>query len=135
TADDGLNRLPKVEIGQLDSGLTGITNEWAVPQKLDYTMDILGKITTLNRKKSGTSANTTYTYNSQNELTTIQTDGEAERFWVNDDFADNDKVNWSTADLNTSGADGIWSAGGGNLSCTADCTPSSPSSGVPDSGT
>ncbi|MBL8880219.1 MAG: hypothetical protein JNG88_13960, partial [Phycisphaerales bacterium] len=45
--------------------------------------------------------------------------------------ADNDTTGYAVADLNTSGADGTWSASSGKLNCTGTCTPSG-HSGIPD---
>ena len=62
-------------------------------------------MTTLNRKNSGVDANETRTHNAANELTSRTVTGEAPRYWVNDNFADNDTVGWAVADLNTGGSD------------------------------
>ena len=118
-AYDGLHRLTGSDVGQLNSGRTALTGEWAEPHEISYTMDILGNIKTLDRENSGVSAQETRVYNATNELTSRTVTGEAVRYWVDDDFADNDTDNWACADLDNDGtADGSWSASSGVLSCT-----------------
>ncbi|MEW6253923.1 MAG: hypothetical protein AB1716_25030, partial [Planctomycetota bacterium] len=129
---DDLHRLTSAKLGRLNGGRTAMLEEWAEPAELGYTMDILGNITTLDRENSGTSANETRAYNATNELTSRTVVGEAARYWVNDDFADNDTVGWSVADLNGDAQqnDGTWSAASGALACTGTISET----GAPDSG-
>ncbi len=129
---DDLSRLTQADVGRLNGGRTDILTEWSDPTQIVYTMDILGNITTLNRKNSGVSANETRTYNATNELLTRAVTGESKRLWVFDDFTDNDTTGWATADADGDGTvDGSWSAGSGALSCAGVASIS----GSPDSGT
>ena len=118
---DSLKRLTGADVGRKDPNSVAIFGEWTTPQELGYTMDILGNITTLDRKNSGTSANETRSYNATNELTSRTVAGEAVRTWVDEPFTDNDTVGWELGELdgdpNTS--DGAWSAASGKLSCSS----------------
>jgi YD repeat-containing protein len=122
---DHLHRLTEADTGRLNSGRTDLIDEWSDPQQIVYTMDILGNITTLNRKNSSTSASETRSYNATNELVSRTVAGEAARYWVNDDFADNDTTGWEVADK------GTWTASSGKLSCTGTVSVT----GAPDGGT
>ena len=116
---DKLHRLTDADIGLLNSGRDDLYGEWVYdPHERTYTMDILGNITALDRKNSGTSGSESRSYNATNELTSRTVAPEAPRFWVWDDFTDNDTTGWEVADLNSGGGDGTWSAASGNLSCT-----------------
>ncbi len=129
---DDLSRLTQADVGRLNGGRTDILTEWSDPTQIVYTMDILGNITTLNRKNSGVSANETRTYNATNELLTRAVTGESKRLWVLDDFTDNDTTGWATADADGDGTvDGSWSAGSGALSCAGVASIT----GSPDGGT
>ncbi len=115
---DTLNRLTNADVGVLNSGQTAVISEWSTPQEIDYTMDILGNFTAIDYKNSGASASQTRTHNATNEIVDVTYVAESVRKFVDDDFADNDTVDWAVADITGNGAnnnDGTWSASSGQL--------------------
>lgn len=112
---DGLDRLSKVENSLLNTGRTAVLGEWSAPQETSYTMDILGNMTSIDQKNSGTSATETRTHNATNELTSRAIVPQAAVLWVNDNFTDNDIIGYETADLDADGNvdDGTWSGSSG----------------------
>ena len=114
---DDLHRLAQVDIGRFNDTPTSpaLLGEWDTPQQIEYTMDILGNITTLDRKNSGSSASESRTYNATNELVSRTVAAAAPIYWVDDDYADNDTTGYEVADLDPNGADGSWSASNGQL--------------------
>ena len=111
---DNLSRLTQADRGRLNSGRTDIVTEWSDPQQIVYTMDILGNMSSIDHKNSGSSASETRVHNATNELTsrTITPYNPVE--WINDPFTDNDTTQWTVADL-IAGGDGTWSAASGKL--------------------
>lgn len=94
---DGLHRLSRADAGRLNDSRDDLLSEWAGPTPRVSTVGILGNITTLNRKNSGTDANETGAYNCANEMTRRTISGEAACYWVDDNFADNDTTGWEVA--------------------------------------
>src|SRR5262249_734039 len=87
---DGLHRLSQTDMGRLKSTPSdGVITEWSIPKQQIFTMDILGNMTTVNNKNSGTNGNDTRVHNAQNQLTSRTIDGQAGALWVNDNFNDN----------------------------------------------
>lgn len=132
---DDLHRLTKADTGLLSADRTAMLGEWSTPHKRTCTMDILGNITALNRENNDISAGETRTYNATNELTSRTVAGEAARYWVSDDFADNDTAAWEVANLDPTGGDGTWAASSGALACTGVITVPAFAYGPPDGGT
>lgn len=110
---DGLSRLTEADVGRLNSGRTDILSEWSDPRQIQYTMDILGNITTLARVNSGVTASETRVYNATNELTSRTVVGESPVYFVNDDFADNDTTGWKVKNINTGSSGEAWAASAG----------------------
>ncbi len=135
-AYDDLRRMTSVKTGLLETDQSGIQADLGTPSEVTYTMDVLGNITSLDRKNSGVSATETRVYNATNELTSRTVNGEAPRYWVEDTYSDDDKEGYAIADLDgdgitTSGDDGTWSATSGSMKCSATISET----GAPDGGT
>lgn len=91
-------------------------------------MDILGNMSSIDKKHSGTSAAETRTHSATNELTGRTITNQTPKKWVDDAFTDNDTTLYDVLDVAT-GGDGTWSAGSDKGTCSTVVTVTGSPSG------
>jgi len=133
-AYDNLNRLTSDKLGYYDGGSGGILPDWSVPAEDAWVLDKVGNWEQLDPRFSGDSNVESRQHNATNEIEDRTVSPQGPLYHVNDTFSNAGTDGWVLADLNSGGADGLWTVNSGVLHCISVCTPTGHTD-VPDGGT